>query len=218
MNSIREADLSQRFNEFLDRFSPPRGIVNNPTAMQQDADAMLQTVLRYAPKSGHIEWLEGVLRTLQEGMTTRSWPAPGELAKACKGGGKEAPAAPSEAVEEAAIGRMIAWYEKFGTQAPGQGNHGRTAELIRRGVLKDEKFAHFKGFDLSEDQRRRAKDQPTSREQWQHHVRVTARLHGISEQEAEFQIRAEGREPMDRSATGIPDKSAPYRAEAFAAE
>ena len=54
MNSIREADLSQRFNEFLDRFSPPRGIVNNPTAMQQDADAMMQTVLRYAPRSGHI--------------------------------------------------------------------------------------------------------------------------------------------------------------------
>ena len=218
MNSIREADLSQRFNEFLDRFSPPRGIVNNPTAMQQDADAMLQTVLRYAPKSGHIEWLEGVLRTLQEGMTTRSWPAPGELAKACKGGGKEAPAAPSEAVEEAAITRMTAWYEKFGSQAPGQGNYARTAELINRGVLKDEREAHFRGFDLNEDQRKRAKDQPTSREQWRHHVRVTARLRGISEDEAEFQIRSEGREPMDRSGVSIPDKSAPYAAEAFAAE
>lgn len=82
--SAREEYLSNQMNEFLDRFSPPRAIQHNPNAMQQDADAFLETVLRFAPTSDYRPWMKTMLNHLSGGMMTRSWPAPGELVKACK--------------------------------------------------------------------------------------------------------------------------------------
>lgn len=215
MTTPREEYLSARFNEFLDRFSPPRSIQSNPKAMQDEADDMLRSVVRFAPREEYGEWIARVVSSLVEGMTTRSWPTVGEVIRACKSVSKPDTVTSRSMVEEAALGRMEQWFEKFGSQLPGHGNPTRTAELIRRGVLTDEREARFKGFDLSEEQRRRALELRTGRAEWRHHVGVTARLRGISEAEAEAQIRSEGREPMDRSRITLPDLSAPYSAEAF---
>lgn len=84
MTSIREEFLSTRFNEFLDRFSPPRRIASDFDAQQREADAMLRMVLKYAPADAYPEFLDRVLTQLQEGMKTRAWPTTGELAGACK--------------------------------------------------------------------------------------------------------------------------------------
>lgn len=190
MTTPREDELTERLNEFLDRFSPPRSIQNNPKAMQDDADAMLRTVLRFAPATGYRDWLEQMLERLAEGMTTRSWPAPGELVRACRAMSQGRGDTPDSMIESAAIERMIDWYGKFGDQLPGHGKPHRTAELIRRGVFANEREARFRGFDLGDDQRRRAMDQPMGADEWRHHVRVMARLKGISESEAEAQERA----------------------------
>ncbi len=206
MTSIRAEFIATKFNEWLDRFSPPRLIANNFDAQQRDANSLLGIVTRYAPKDGYSEWLEGVLRRIEEGMTTRSWPAPGEVTKACKAGGNTAQA-PSEAVEDAAIARMIEWHDKFKSQMPGHGRPDRTAELIRRGILSNEREARFHGYDLSDDQFRRALDQKQSKAEWRHHISVTARIRGVSEYEAEAQIRAEYTGPMNRDAATIPDKT-----------
>lgn len=218
MISQRETHLTQRFNEFLDRFAPPRSIANNPTAMQQDADDMLRTVLRYAPSNGYSEWLDRVLRDLQEGMTTRSWPAPGELARACKAASSVGqPQGAASNTEGRVVDMMADWHAKFGTEMPRMGKPERTAELIRRGVLASERDAHFKRYTLSAHQERRAVEQPPTRDEWRHHVRVTARLRGISEAEAEASLRMDSRAPMDRSGAAIPDLSAPYDRNRFAA-
>lgn len=213
--SIRDEYLSHRFNEFLDRFSPPRSIQNNPKAMQDDADAMLRTVVRFAPRDGYSEWLDGVLITLQDGMTTRSWPSPGEVTKACRAGGK---GADDKSAEDQALLRMMAWHERYGSQMPGHGNPARTAELIRRGTLKNERDARFKGFDLSEDDTRRALDQEMTRDEWVHHCNVMAGLHGLEPRDAaqiERRILGEGRAP---AMPAIPNKrSVPIDPDTFAA-
>lgn len=84
MTTIREEFLSSRFNEFLDRFSPPRRIASDFDAQQREADAMLRTVLKYAPSDEYPRFLDRVLTQLQEGMKTRAWPTTGELAEACR--------------------------------------------------------------------------------------------------------------------------------------
>jgi hypothetical protein len=191
----REEYLSARFNEFLDRFSPPRSIQNNPTAMQSDADSMLRTVLRFAPKEGYSEWLDAMLSDLQDGMTTRSWPAPGELTKACRSKAS-ATFAPDSLVESAAIERMVAWHIRFKSEMPGHGYAARTAEMIRSGVLANEREAQWSGYALGPEQAERAKGQKMGREEWNHHVAVTARLRDISEAEAAVQIREESGKPV----------------------
>jgi hypothetical protein len=209
MTSIREEFITARFNEWLDRFTPPRGIINNLDAQQRDANAMLATVLRFAPRHDYGDWLPAMLIRLEEAMTTRSWPAPGEVAKACKTETHGAPGGGSQLTEAQAVDRMADWYGKFQTQLPGHGRDTRTAELIRRGTLANEREARFRGFSLSPDMARTAATQRPSRDEWRHHVGVMARLRGVDEAEVEMQIRAEFKDApaVDRS-TPIPDKTA----------
>lgn len=142
--SNRNEYLSQVFNEWLDRFSPPRSIQNNPKAMQDDANSMLAIVSKYAPSQGYAEWLEKVLTDLTENMTTRSWPAPGELVKACKARfeQRERPKGEDWVLDECAV---IGAKMKAG-QAVGEGwLYGRSAvELIKRGLVDYETMTAYR--------------------------------------------------------------------------
>ena len=80
----RTAYLSERFNEWLDRYAPPRFIADKPQTMQEEADTLLRIVARHAPTDDYAEWLDGVLRALTEGMQARTWPTGGEVSKACQ--------------------------------------------------------------------------------------------------------------------------------------
>lgn len=207
MTSIREQYLAERFNEWLNRFSPPKRIATDSAAQQRDADDMLRTVLRFAPREGYSEWLVGMLARLQEGMTTRSWPAPGEIAKACKAGGERRGGVDDDAAEENAINMLEDWFRKFKDQMPSMGRDSRTMALIARGVLKSEREAKFYGFNLDQAAERRARDQKMCVAEWNHHCRVVAKLRGITAQEAASQERA--RDPNGSpSHRSIPDKRA----------
>lgn len=142
--SSRNEYLSQYFNEWLDRFSPPRAIQNNPKAMQDDANSMLAIVGKYAPSQGYAEWLDKVLTELTESMTTRSWPAPGELVKACKARTehRERPKGEEWQIDEAAV---IGAKMKAG-QPVGEGwLYGRSAvDLIKRGLVDLETMTAYR--------------------------------------------------------------------------
>ena len=195
----RQEYLASKFNEWLERFSPPRRIANNFDAQQKDADALLGIVVNFAPKEGYAEWLDAMLRNLEGGMTTRSWPAPGEVTKACKSGrevGASGPRMDDGMIEEAAIERMTQWFAKFGDQMPGHGRWQRTEELIKRGVQKDYREARFRGFELSPEANREAKKQRMGMDEWRHHVRVMARIWDVSEDDAEREIRRTAKDPV----------------------
>ncbi|MEO1949267.1 hypothetical protein [Thioclava sp.] len=192
------ADISMRFNAWLDRFSPPRQIASNPQAMQDDANGLLRIFLDHAPSEGWQEWYQDAIRKLEAGMTTRAWPAPGEVVKACRAADIPRPSgALSGRGEAQVIGMMIEWLGKFGSQMPGYGNALRTRELIRRGVLRDVAEARTKGFALfPEDESALLHDRSQRREQgedmaaivghaeWNKHIKILARLWGCSEFEA----------------------------------
>lgn len=174
--NVRQEFIAAKFNEWLDRFSPPRRIANNTQAQQQDANAMLQTVAQYAPREGYADWLVAMLRRLEDGMTTRSWPAPGEVVKACQSVGVRGASVDKEAQEAAALDRMESWFRKFGDQMPGHGNVDRTAKLIQRGVLSGLRDARARGFELTFEQNKAAREEPPTREEQRHHDRVMSDL------------------------------------------
>jgi hypothetical protein len=80
----RNEYIAAEFNKWLSRYAPPRFVAENPDAAQNEADALMRIIGRYAPTNGYVEWLEGVLRCLTEGMTARTWPTGGEVSKACR--------------------------------------------------------------------------------------------------------------------------------------
>lgn len=183
--NIRQEFIATKFNEWLDRFSPPRRIANDSQAQQQDANSMLETVVRFAPRDAYAEWLTAMLRRLEDGMTTRSWPAPGEVVKACKGGGAAGQSVDEQTQEEAALMRMESWFAKFGNELPGHGRADRTAALIQRGVLHGWRDARFRGFELDFEQNKLALAEPPTRDEQRHHERVMGDLQLIGERLAE---------------------------------
>ena len=196
----RQEFLATRFNDWLERFSPPRRIANNFDAQQKDADALLGIIVSFAPREDYAEWLEAMLRRLESGMTTRSWPAPGEVTKACKNGrevGESGPRIDDAMIEEAAIERMTTWFAKFKNQMPGHGKPSRTETLVARGVLNSLREARFYGFELSREANQKAKEERTTKVEWLHHIRVLSNLWGISEAEAEAEIRRTAKSPVD---------------------
>ena len=109
-------------------------------------------------------------------------------------------------VEDLSLNRCIEWYLKFGSQMPGMGNTGRTTEMIRRGIFDNEREARFHGFDLTEDQLARSNGQTMGKAEWVHHVKVMARLRGVSEFEAAEQEREACGEIAPRRGVKIPNK------------
>lgn len=192
------ADLGARFNRWLERFSPPRQIADKPQALQDDAEALFRIILDHAPAEGWQEWWDLTVRALEASMTHRSWPSPGDVVRACRGALAKMPATETNLQsrgESNAIQMLIDWHAKFGTQMPGLGRPDRTDELIRRGVLRNEREARFKGFVLSPASRQRIaeQDQRPDRAEWDHHVGVMARLEGRSRDEVDFELQDEQR-------------------------
>lgn len=203
MSNSMTADITMRVNAWLDRFSPPRQIANNPQAMQDDANAILRIFLDHAPDDGWQGWFEDALRRLEASMTTRSWPAPGEVVRACRGAERpQEQAGPNARAEVAAVDALIGWFQKFGTQMPGMGNGFRTRKMVERGIFKDLAEARFRGFTLFPDDEREilARRAEQSRRgdplssilgdaEYRRHVAVLANIWGVSETDAEDRAR-----------------------------
>lgn len=186
-SSSTTADLSLRFNKWLERFSPPRQIASNREAMQADANSLLRIILDHAPAEGWQDWYSDMIRKLEAGMTTRSWPAPGELVRACRGAERPRFNGHEDAnVEAAAVDAMIGWYQRFGNQMPRMGKPSRTRKLIERGILRDLGEARFRGFDLSEGDMRVLVDvrkngmMPPCMDEQQRHAAVSERIRAFA--------------------------------------
>lgn len=181
MISARTSDLSMRFNRWIARFSPPRVIASNPQALEDEAKALFGLVLKNAPSANWEQWWNDCIVELEAGMTTRSWPAPGEIARAFRKhslAGSKSDDGVNSQVEANAIKMLIDWYYKFGNQMPGMGRGDRTAELIRRGILKNEREARFAGFTLASDAFAKVplEKQKRSPAEVEHHSAVMARF------------------------------------------
>ena len=154
MSSARTTDLSMRFNRWIERLSPPRVIAGNPRALDDEVKALFNIVLKYAPTANWAQWWDDTIAELEAGMMTRSWPAPGEVVRACQAyrpEGSKSDHGTNSLVEANAIKMLTDWYHKFGDQMPGMGRADRTNELIRRGIFRNEREARFFGFTLAPD-------------------------------------------------------------------
>lgn len=85
MNDDRSRYVSQAFNRWLERYSPPRSMAENERAQQDEADALMRSVLSFAPQRGFQEWTGLALDALSEACQTRAWPTVADVRKALKG-------------------------------------------------------------------------------------------------------------------------------------
>ena len=179
---------------FLGRFSPPRSIAGNPAAMAEETDHLLSAFARFAPRDGFQTWWLNVTTELVRRMKTRAWPMVAEVEAACQAARQSNQGSMGEdAIEAMILDHMATWYARWKSQMPGYGNAARTMALIRRGILKDEREARFRGFDLTQAMKERAFDQPIGADELAAHRRVMANLRALSERVASNQSDAKAK-------------------------
>jgi len=182
--TARTDEITERFTEWLDRYSPPRHFAKDAKAMQAEADALLKTIIRNAPSTGYTAWIGEMLERLSGEMKTRAWPTVGEMTQACRAKAVTRSTGNDDAVEDNCLRIMAEWFEKFKAEMPSMGRADRTRKLIDQGVIENERAAKFYGFNLSDNDAAKAAEQKMTRPEWDHHCRVTASLRGCTIQEA----------------------------------
>lgn len=82
--SFRKSEISTRLIRFLDRRSVPMHLSDKPSAQQDEIDALLQCVLRYAPRADYMPWLERLISEMSANAKTRGWPSEADVASAAR--------------------------------------------------------------------------------------------------------------------------------------
>lgn len=81
---LRREEVAEILTKFLERFSPPRQMLENKDAQQAEAELLLKVLLRYAPNREAGHWTRRVLNVVAERMKTRAWPLASEVGAVAK--------------------------------------------------------------------------------------------------------------------------------------
>lgn len=76
----RTAGITEEFTLWLNRYTPRNTLKADPAALQAEITALMRALLRMAPVSGYLEWLQKVTDNLDRQMKTAAWPTVSEVA------------------------------------------------------------------------------------------------------------------------------------------
>ena len=68
---------------WLDRYSPPASMRNNPQAIQDEVTGLLRQLLKHAPETDFSDWVAEVLDRCSQVMKTRAYPTQNEMGATC---------------------------------------------------------------------------------------------------------------------------------------
>lgn len=80
--TIREDFLGEKLERYLSRKTMPRGLDSKPAARDEELQALMRCLTRYAPRERYDEWWPRFEDRLSEDAQTRAWPSEGEIKKA----------------------------------------------------------------------------------------------------------------------------------------
>lgn len=90
MTHDRTQDITAQFDAWLDGYSPPASMRDNPERMQAEKLSLLRIVLKYAPDQNWRGFVSEALDQCAMIMKTRAWPTMNELGDAFRNHQKEA--------------------------------------------------------------------------------------------------------------------------------
>lgn len=191
----REQFLQNRVTSLLRRLSAPKSIAGSKELIDEETSGIVRLIGAMMPRSGYEDWWSTFEANLLAEHQTRSWPTQYEIRKAAESMRKDV--APDQAFESHVITAMD-FFDRHRKACPWFNSEAITNEFLRVGRLRNVEEARHYGFELSQEQRDRAKAMPMCREAWKRHVNITARLTGQTYSEAErqeFGAISEGRRP-----------------------
>ncbi|MCB5411801.1 hypothetical protein [Pseudogemmobacter faecipullorum] len=218
--SLHEADLKSRLTRFLSRKQMPRRFEDKPAAQADEIGALLAVLIRNAPR--HMEaltaWWPHFEARLGE-ICGSMWPTEKEIRDAAKIATQEAPNPTGPAFSGADMREVAITARKMAANEPVGEDWlwGRGAvELIAERLVSRETMERYrKGAFWN----RVGSNHPTD-EARQSALNAAHRWEAEAKErhEAARQVWGQRNDERQHRDASIPDKSAPYSADAFAAE
>ena len=207
MTAIRTAEITGLLTRWLERYTPPAQIRENERAQQDEAQALLAVLLRFAPQTGYGDFVAKAFDQLEYQMKTRAWPTKGELGAVCSNLRKEAPRATditgnADMTAEAITARRMQRGEPVGEGWL----YGRAAvELIAAGLVDRETMTRYRSLAFFA---RKDLYGEAAAKAWE--------AEAIARHDAAKAVHKD-RTPRQPGAVRVPDKGVPYSAGEFAA-
>jgi hypothetical protein len=200
--SDRKDEISGLFTRWLDRYSPPLSMRDNQRAQQDEVEALLRTVLKFAPALLYGDWVSSMLDRLSDQMKTRAWPTQNEIGAVCSNMRKEG----AGSSKHRASGEISLEPHDIISRRMGKGEavaegwlYGRAAcELIQQGLIDQETMTRYRSAAFFNRKNAYGEDKALA---WEDERKA-----------AHEAAKATMRDPRaNTSAVIIPDKTAPTK-------
>lgn len=144
--SIRSTEITGILTRWLERYSPPANIRDKPRAQQDEAEALLSVLMRFAPQAEYVPWVEKALDQLEYQMKTRAWPTKGELGSVCSNLRKETRQQVTDATQPDRDPASVAARRMEAGEPVGEGwLYGIEAcELIAKGLVSEDRMRAYR--------------------------------------------------------------------------
>lgn len=186
---MRDQYLQSRLSNLLKRMTPPRAFSFDENSQVAEVSQMMRVLLREAPSENYENWWDTFEANLLEAHQTRAWPTIYEFVNACQKISKVTSS--NNMADGHKYPWVLKWFERKGVAFPSINEPSITMRLIKDGHLSSERQARFLGFALSDEAAAKARQQRPCWNEWEHHVRVTAKIRGVDYKTAEAQVRME---------------------------
>lgn len=147
MSNSNKTVLAEKFNSFLDRYTPPRHMVENEVAQLEEVNSLFKAFVLLAPSDGCDQWADRVLDRLAMSLKTRAWPNSYEVRKAAEAevAAKASPRRVSAEDQDAvALQRTAARMEQGEPVGEGWIYGIRAHELLRAGLVTEEVLTAYR--------------------------------------------------------------------------
>ena len=177
--------ISKELANLLGMYDPPRNIKTDEQK-RSHIEMIAKTINSKLPSDTTVDHISGTFERAAMEITakqkTSTWPHQADLIKAITksmGSGKAHAKSLEDDLEAAA--RFL---DNTGRAHPNYRSSYIALKLIGRGLLKDERDAHWRGFDMF-DYKDKYSSQRMTIDEWDNHIRVLANMCNMTKEEVE---------------------------------
>ena len=181
----RMNQIKKELADLLLGYAAPKNLIDS-SSQAKEINAIAEMINTLFPNDTTIDHIRGSFKRaamkLKSKHKSRTWPLAADIASAIQSSmqSKEALAKGLEDDLEAAA-RFL---NNTGRAHPSYRSSYIAKRLIERGLLKDERDAHWRGFDMFEYKNLYTKQRMTL-DEWKNHIRILANMCNLTKEEAE---------------------------------
>lgn len=181
----RMMQIKQELADLLSEYAVPKNLID-PASQAKNINSTAEMINGLFPNDTTPDHIKGSFKRAAMKIAgkhkSRTWPLPAVISEAIQSSmqSKEALAKGLEDDLEAAV-RFL---NNTGRAHPSYRSSYIAKRLIERGLLKDERDAHWRGFDMFEYKNLYTKQRMTL-DEWKNHIRILANMCNLTKEEAE---------------------------------